>query len=529
MNVLPVITRELRAQARQPFTFTLRVAGVGAMLAAASLFAMQYSTGPDLGAVMFRYLHLTLFCAIWILVPLSAADCISRERREGTLGLLFLTPLKPADIVMAKSLAHGLRAGTLLVAILPVLTIPFLLGGVSWQQVSVSALTNLSAVCWALAAALVASAVTRTSLRASVGAVGLSLSGLFLSVTVLGWFAVQAAGRSPMNPASPLELSFQAGLELAGVGGGLPLASLSSVSPRIWALILHATSWAALVAALMLVLAVVIASWRIRRNWREEPPPLWMQRVKAVFCTPVIWLKFFKRWMRWKIKRNPIGWLEQRTWTGRLVTWSWFAIVISIYSALLVDRNFFRNSHGMQLTLAWLMMGSMAASAAGSFRRERESGVLELLLVTPLSTRQIIGGRLRGLWGQFLPAVSILLGIWVYFDRLLNEREGTEMPLVFAGLFFSVPVIGLYFSLRCRNFIAAFLLTLVGSIVPGWVFLLCFERLATFFDFWPAMLESYTSRFIVLVVPPAGLVLMCLFGLQRRLEKRSFPLERTGQ
>ena len=522
MNVLPVITRELRAQARQPFTFSLRVFGVGAMLAAASLFALQYSAGPDLGAVLFRYLHLTLFGAIWILVPFSAADCISRERREGTLGLLFLTPLKPADIVVAKSIAHGLRAGTLLLAILPVLTISFLLGGVSWQQVTVSALTNFSAVCWALAAALVASAITRSSLRATVGAVGLSLGGLFASVLLLGWFAAKAAGPSVVNQGSLLDASLEAGLQLTGVSRDFSQAN----SPSIWAIIFQATSMAAFVAVLILGLAVLIASWRMRRNWREEPPPLWMQRVNAFFCTPMFWLKFFKRWMRWKIERNPIGWLEQRTWTGRLVTWAWFAIVVSIYSAVLVDRNFFRNSHGMQMTLAWLIMISMAASAAGSFRRERESGVMELLLVTPLSTRQIIGGRLRGLWGQFLPAVSILLGIWVYFDQLLNEREGREMPLMFAGLFFSVPAIGLYFSLRCRHFVAAFLLTLVSSLVPGWVLGLGLGAFGAALGYAPG--TSSGELLVKLAVVQGGLMAACLFGLKRRLEKRLFPFERMA-
>ena len=51
--------------------------------------------------------------AIWVLVPLLVADCLSRERREGTLGLLFLTPLTANDIVIAKGLSHGLRAVTL--------------------------------------------------------------------------------------------------------------------------------------------------------------------------------------------------------------------------------------------------------------------------------------------------------------------------------------------------------------------------------------------------------------------------------
>lgn len=522
MNVLPVITRELRAQARQPFTFSLRVLGVGAMLAAASLFALTSGDGPNLGGEMFRYLHLTLFGAIWILVPLSAADCISRERREGTLGLLFLTPLKPADIVIAKSIAHGLRAGTLLVAILPVLTIPFLMGGVSWQQASLSALTNFSAVCWALAAALVASSGTRSSLRASIGAVSLALGAFCFSLVVLGLIVMVASGRmgmgSPYYNPSLLDISLQAGVELTGLGSGSP----RSLPPGIWTTVLHATSEAALLAVLGLALAVWLAAWRIRRNWREEPPPMWMQRVNAFFCTPRFWVKFFKRWMRWKIERNPIGWLEQRTWTGRLVTWTWFAIVVSIYSAALSDRNFFRNSHDLQLLLGWAIMASLAASAAGSFRRERESGVLELLLVTPLSTRQILGGRLRGLWGQFLPAVGLLLSIWLYFDHLLNPNEGSPMVVVFAGLYFSIPVIGLYFSLRCRHFIVAFLLTLVSSTVPGWVLLLSVALVG-----FP-MGGASPQLFAMPAILQLGIAGICLFGLIQRLEKRAFPMERTG-
>ena len=46
------------------------------------------------GGRLFGYFNTLLFFTIWILVPLVTADCISSERREGTLGLLFLTPLR---------------------------------------------------------------------------------------------------------------------------------------------------------------------------------------------------------------------------------------------------------------------------------------------------------------------------------------------------------------------------------------------------------------------------------------------------
>src|SRR5947208_12686555 len=121
--VLPVIERELRACARQPFTYYLRAVGMTALLLECLLFGINNGFGPTLGNKLFGSLHLTLFGAIWILVPLLTADSISRERREGTLGLLFLTRLSATDIVTAKSLAHGLRALTLWLAALPILTI----------------------------------------------------------------------------------------------------------------------------------------------------------------------------------------------------------------------------------------------------------------------------------------------------------------------------------------------------------------------------------------------------------------------
>src|SRR5437773_2317321 len=144
MTLLPVIVRELRAEARHPFTYWLRVLGATALLLVSAVFASDNGFGISQGEGLFWQQNLTLFLSIWILVPLVSADCISRERREGTLGLLFLTPLTARGIVMAKGLAHGLRAITLCLAVLPVLMIPFLMGGVSWQEALLSLATNFS-------------------------------------------------------------------------------------------------------------------------------------------------------------------------------------------------------------------------------------------------------------------------------------------------------------------------------------------------------------------------------------------------
>src|SRR5207245_8164555 len=157
------------------FTYWLRAIGVSAVLLASLLFGIEHGFEPSVGSSLFGWLHFTLFCAIWILVPLLTADCISRERREGTLGLLFLTRLKGPDIVIAKGVAHGLRALTLWVAVIPIIAIPFLLGGLSTVEILLSLLIDLSVMCWALAAGLLASTWSKTWTQAMFRAVFLAL------------------------------------------------------------------------------------------------------------------------------------------------------------------------------------------------------------------------------------------------------------------------------------------------------------------------------------------------------------------
>ena len=50
----------------------------------------------------------------------SSADCLSSEKREGTLGLLFLTDLKGYDIVLGKLAATSLNGFYSLLAAFPV-------------------------------------------------------------------------------------------------------------------------------------------------------------------------------------------------------------------------------------------------------------------------------------------------------------------------------------------------------------------------------------------------------------------------
>ena len=104
LNAAPVLVRELRAESRSPVNFWLRglAAGVIILVFAGFMLGAELEAS-EYGAALFSALHLTLFYGLWIVAPLMTADCISREKREGTLGLPFLTPLTALEVILGKS------------------------------------------------------------------------------------------------------------------------------------------------------------------------------------------------------------------------------------------------------------------------------------------------------------------------------------------------------------------------------------------------------------------------------------------
>jgi ABC-type transport system involved in cytochrome c biogenesis permease component len=211
MTCWPVIVRELRTEARRPFNFWLRVLGAGAIAAVFAVSMLDQSDAPaGLGARLFGNLNATLFLAVWTFVPLLTADCISKEKRDGTIGLLFLTRLKAGGIVVGKSLIHALRSMTILLGMIPVLSVPFLLGGVSWKDGILALLLNTGAVGLALAASLLASTLVKDWSRALLLALLLSfaIGALFMRGHYLGclWLETHLAAKNRWGPVSFAQL-----------------------------------------------------------------------------------------------------------------------------------------------------------------------------------------------------------------------------------------------------------------------------------------------------------------------------------
>ena len=204
MTLLPILGRELRARARGRATYWARFAvGLLGFLICVpeAFFAGRAGLGSMSGWRVFNGVIGTAFilsCSACLL----AADSISAERREGTLGLLFLTRIKSLDVLLGKLSSVGITSVCALVAFFPVLMIPVIAGGVTPTEAFRSGLALFATLAFALAAGLFASAAQRDRDRSVRTAV--LMVGFFVMVPFAVSRALPSGGWSYLGAVSPL-------------------------------------------------------------------------------------------------------------------------------------------------------------------------------------------------------------------------------------------------------------------------------------------------------------------------------------
>src|SRR3989454_7411554 len=198
MTFLPIVERELRVTARRRGTYWNRaLSALAAILIFGGALIFEAQTPPkELGKELFNIVSgLFLFSSLAAGIRYTA-DCLSEEKREGTLGLLFLTDLKSYDVVLGKLAATSLDAFYGLTAIIPVLAIPLLLGGVSIEEFRRMTLVLANTLFFSLALGILVSAMSRDARKA--------MSGTLLLILLIngvlpgfgGWLAFRQASNS---------------------------------------------------------------------------------------------------------------------------------------------------------------------------------------------------------------------------------------------------------------------------------------------------------------------------------------------
>src|SRR5262245_38315203 len=256
MRFLSVAERELRAAARHRGLYRLRWITAAAFFVLLLWLSWVFDLFQNRGAGrdVFQAFSVVTFLYCLFVGATGTADCLSREKREGTLGLLFLTNLNSAEIVAGKLCSNALAAIYSLLAIFPVMALPVLIGGITFGQFWRTVLALLNTLFFAIVAGFVASVVSVRQFPAIAFATALAL---VLGMAVLG--AVEAMRRfgfpTSVTDAVAAFCPFHT-LLLADDSGRIVnrsrfWISLAAVAAMSW-------TWLALVA------------WRVSQCWRDR-------------------------------------------------------------------------------------------------------------------------------------------------------------------------------------------------------------------------------------------------------------------
>lgn len=495
-GIWPVVQRELRVTARRPLSHWLRVA---AGFGAACIFCSSAWNFPEsvVGPLLFHDLHRLIMALIFLVVPALTADSVSRERREETLGLLFLTPLRAWQIVIGKVLAQTLKALTLWLSVVPVLTIPFLMGGVGWPEVFNCLCQELCAGMLALAAGMVATSIAQRRDAAFVLAYVFAALLCFVPTQYPWWLARHTGGvivRTRYFP--PGTSRFAAPVIVSGFNqAGLPYYPALNRPLRFGAIVAITTAGAGtakiapsyllesfLVASLILWAAIRFAGYCVNRRWKDRLPSQRQENWVKRYCSP-IFKRSFARKMRKALEWNPVYWLQQYSWKARTTTWAMCLVFVALGCCVTNGAN---SSMLAQWELRLLVVLAAVYTYAGvnGFYQEKKNGALELLLVTPISVDEIIFGRVLGLWKRFLPTV-LLMALWClmeeetvwWHDNLYSgsidlgghvNLYWSDVECTLLAAYFTLPIFATFCALRLRNIVVAtactWLLILAGPI-----------------------------------------------------------------
>jgi ABC-type Na+ efflux pump permease subunit len=371
---------------------------IGTGWIADSVFHLTRQASSAAGLQIFYFQSwAAFFCATGAFT--ATGDSISREKRDGTLGLLFLTHLKGRDVVLGK-LASGVSlyiTGAL--ATLPILTLPILLGGVRLTQSFYLLVALLNTMLLSSAAGLFASSMSVHKQKAGATAVLIMIFFcLVIPLTTLGLRKIGA-----------VEIAFM--LDFLTPLFTHQLASGALLGPQLgffW------TSIALLFSITCALLAA--ASYITPRSWQQRAKePLLSRLTQRYAAWSLRTIRSRSAIGRSLLDRNAYEWLAARQLSASRRTWTYILAWVLVGAALIA--NFIRHNDPAAVLITVctpivyiLQINAkvrIGGHAADRFSSERESGALELLLCTPLSVRDMVAGEFRALRRlYFLPTLA---------------------------------------------------------------------------------------------------------------------------
>jgi len=437
------------------------------------------------GSTLFQVLAPLQLALVTFLAALGSASAVSQEKDRRTLILLLLTRLSNRELVLGKLFASLLNVLAMLVAAIPVFLMITLLGGVSMDQV-------LRVFCVCFGTAMLAGSLGSTiSLWREKTFQTLSMTALVLVLWIGIWEAVHAgfatAGNAGLaqtlaeacSPIRAILLAIHPGLETTG-----PLGLGGSTS---YFLLFAIAGFSLLNLVAILRVRVWNPSREIRPGQQDDTAleSIWgvahdmeqaadaSQEVQAEAARAAHVDSIGRSRKQSADSRevwdNPVLWREICTWAyGRKVavirvaylfffTMAALGLYLTLNSTALTEANTGLSTvlPAMATPLLPFFLVSlviMNALAVNAITNERDGLTLDLLLVTDLTPREFIFGKLGGiLWltkEMVLLPLACCLALWIYgFTH--DQGISTESLLLLTGVLLVMDIFVTMLGIHC--------------------------------------------------------------------------------
>ncbi len=414
MTFLPIALRELLVASRRPATFRIRWITATGGATATLLYWLTHAGNPSGSQLLAWLAEAAFFCSVLAGVFLTS-DCLSEERRDGTLGLLYLSGLGGIEVVAGKLLITGLNALLALLALLPIMAFAWLLGGVAPGEFWRAAISLINTFWVSLTIGLFTSSFHRGQRQALGSAFAvilfwiLGLGGLFLilhpshTLPALEW----AAGVSPA-------VSFLRA----------PDSVYRSAPGLFWSTLLmsHTSGWVFFAAASMTLWQVPLAP-----TATSKTAPAISQPLESVF-NRLRMGKASRPLSPALLDENPLFALLMARQSGEALIWVLVALTLLVSSSNLLFNGPAASPFGLSLFVAAgmnagflnLLITVLLAStkalyawhACDFFATSRRQQALEAILTTPISDRALLAGIHKAQRRKFvLPFTVLAIGL----------------------------------------------------------------------------------------------------------------------
>jgi ABC-type transport system involved in multi-copper enzyme maturation permease subunit len=486
----PIFEKELRATSRRKRTYALRFVYLGGLLLFLVMVYVSSSPwGSGANSITQRvqqqnrlgrefFMCFALFCvgAMAIIGPVLTCTAISAERLHKTLHVLLMTPITAWQIVTGKLFSRLLVALTLIGLSLPVLALVRLLGGVELTQMfGVLSLATTVALTGAAVGLFISTFVNRAYAAILLGYAALLILWFFVPMVILATMVNR--GPPPMGvfrtvcTISPL----LATVFLADPSGGL------GGSPWGWCVALQLTLSGTLVVWCALVLR------RIQRREgsgaqldgsmpAEAGTPVDAGGASATSARPLPFAQaHWRARQRRDVGDNPVLWRElgwrlfPRKWQSRTAGIGFVALLLISYgcfaAADVLDFRQLQIAYGVGFNgLAWLILCVLSGTAIA---QEKESDTWTLLLATPIRGRDIVLGKILGIYRRLLWPALLVAAHFAGFalSGVISWTAAFYVMWVILTCNTVWVATGLYLSLRLRKVTFAVIVNLMIGIV----------------------------------------------------------------